>query len=380
MSLLRLSVVRDNVYAPQVDGAFIAGPYDPDSGIGHIGSYCHSRPAAVSPLFYEHMNASIRAMTRDMPEDAPVVIMVNGFEFDPTNPDLDDAHKREPMKQIDNPHGRIFHFKRLPEEQAKQDKAASWPLGLGFTEEDKTGRTGLCVAFGWMSWPIATPDLWARARCYPAAIRMAEQAGWHLINTVDAIHKALPGRSIDIFCHSLGSRVTLSAMRSMLSRLNDGTLDPAVLEAVGRVIMLAGAEYRKDAGAMLNAMKKSHCGRTPEFYNFSSSSDTVLKFLAKNLGGRNEDIIGLDGMGFKRTHPRNWIDLRLNCRLLKAWVLDARGWEIRGDRRGLLNVLDHWIHFTHTDNMTLYTDILRNRDQWRIEALRDLGIPEYRGL
>ena len=126
----------------------------------------------------------------------PVVIMVHGYKFAPARDDRD-------------PHRHIFSLRPVADDR----KALSWPRHLGFS--GKPGE-GVCIAFGWQ----ADGDIW---RAYHGA----ERAGQARAGLIRFIRDLRPGDNICVFAHSLGARVTLSA----LPQLGPNTLDRAVLMA-----------------------------------------------------------------------------------------------------------------------------------------------------
>ena len=138
---------RDSVTTP---------PTRPATGAGHgilepnkrIQRGRRARAAAIrrkSRLDDYHEN-TISKLALWIPNEAPVVVMVNGFLFDPRV-----ALSCE-LKDTDNPHGRILHFQALDKSEEIRHHTTGWPPHLGFEESDN-GERRLAVAFGWYSQP-----------------------------------------------------------------------------------------------------------------------------------------------------------------------------------------------------------------------------------
>lgn len=212
----------------------------------------------------------------------------------------------------------------------------------------------------------------------------ADLAAWVLVNALRAVAAALPGRPLDVFCHSLGSRVVVQALHRMAAAAltPDGGELKAVLGCVGRVIIVGGAEYTGPARRMLAAVRQVRPAG-PSFYNFMARRDRVLSLLAQRFHPvdlRLRRVVGLCGLTPGGTDP-DWLDLQLDAgpdgtHPLNAW-LRPRGLSVSGAH--LTGVLNHWHYFTDERNMELYKAILRDRGAWGIARLRREGIPERAG-
>ena len=236
MSIIRLSLVKDRLFAPTPFGTLEDVIYDASAGVEHgflepnryVEGSTRSRAAAVKKetALDTYFERRVLKVAAKLPPDAPVIVMVNGFLFDPRV-----AVTRDP-KDTDNPHGRIFHF--FPGHAADEIRhhTTGWPLRLGFQETDD-GEHGLAVAFGWYSQPGHATSLISHGQnFYARAYDLGRSASWSLLRVLRVLSGMFSseGRQIDIFCHSLGSVVVIRAL-AIAAKHNFG-----LLESVGRVI------------------------------------------------------------------------------------------------------------------------------------------------
>ncbi len=382
MSMIRLSLFKDHLFAPTSHGSLEDLDYNPRKKERHgrleISShYRHTgHPLSVAvngtsdlDRYLAHKVAEVAA---NLSEKEPVTVMVNGFLFDPRQ-----AVTRDP-KDTDNPHGRIFHFNDNVSEEVRHH-TTSWPLRLGFQEHDR-GEHGLAVAFGWYSQPGFASSLISHfENFYARAYDLAEDASWPLLRVLRALSKldALAGKPIDIFCHSLGSVVVIRALATAAEH------DLPLLRRIGRVIVLGGSEYCDEARTMYSFVRDSLQRQgidqddEPCFYNIVSRENAVLDILAENFGPRgffsNTQVIGHNGLKNSK-HAERWIDLQIDGEDLTAWLREPHGLDISGDNPG--EMWDHWYYYTHRGNMDFYTRILRDRADWSVSVLRDSGCPE----
>lgn len=196
-----------------------------------------------------------RALDGLAPE-APVVVMVHGKGY-------------RPGRAGCCPH-RILYAERRDQGQAR---SLSWPRRLGLAGEGRLSGRGLALGFGWDS----SGDLWTAARA-------AERAGPELAGLIGALRRLDPGRRVDLIGHSLGVRVMLGA----LPLLEAG--------AVGRMILLAGAEFADRAQAAL----QSSAGRAAEVINVLSRENDLFDWMFETalapLSGRRALGAGLHGL------------------------------------------------------------------------------------
>jgi len=367
MSILRLSVMKERATAPSKRGDFVADTYRSDRRTGDLGELPEAETVDPKSALMRHLQRVLEdpaGPTGKLSADAPVAVMVHGFLFDPrqaVTPDPADS---------DNPHGRLFHFFSGAEEIEHKEHTTSWPLWLGFMEEDQ-GQSGLAVAFGWHSQPgLAGSLLEGAENFYARAYDYAGRSAWVLVNVLQALHAILAGRKIDIVCHSLGSRVVVRALAMAAKR------NLPLVGGIDRVIFLGGAEYVVEAQLMHSRLQKiSGIAALPSFFNIVSREDAVLDRLGEKFGPRtfgNSQVIGHNGLDVEDPGP-NWIDLQIDSGKLQSWM-EERGLHISGDRPG--NVWDHWYYYTYRGNMEFYGKLLRDRANWTIASMRQNGVPD----
>jgi len=255
------------------------------------------------------LEAELAQAIRALPALAPVMILIHGYRF-------------SPYATASNPHCHILSL----EPRAGCRKALSWPRNLGFGRgaDDK----GLCIAFGWE----ARGSIWR-------AWHAGAEAGTALATLIHSIRKLRPGR-VDILCHSLGARVGLSALANLPAR------------SVGRVVLMAAAEYR---GAALGALGTS-AGKSAEFINVTSREndpfDAMIEWLVRPQT-RSDKALGT-GLGQKAA---NWLDLQMDCpRTIE--VLRDLGYRIPAPSRRIC----HWSAYLRPGLFRFYRDLIRDPD------------------
>ena len=332
----------------------------------------------------KYLQVSLETEQADAPEGssaAPLVVMVNGFQYDPSRAYFSPPHH----PKADNPHCRIYHFNQHDQDIEMRHHSTGWPLGLGMKERDG-GDKGLAIGFGWDSDPSPMGSLLKHGlNHYTVAYQRAEDAAWYLVAVLDQIVRLRPERRIDLFCHSLGSRVVVRAIARAADRETPDELKPrlhAIVKAIDRVIILAGAEKVMEAQLMmkrLNRTSKEPDGETspqfsefPSFYNVVSRENDVLDHLGENFmpsSPGSKQVIGHNGLEANDPH---WLDIQLDDDIVAAWFKKHKNnYRVSGDNTsGLLTVWDHWIHYTWRENMRVYKDILRDRADWEISALK----------
>lgn len=240
-----------------------------------------------------------------LPQGAPVVVMIYGYRF-------------MPGLSGHCPHEHILSLHPTP----GVPRAVSWPAQLGLADN----QAGLAIAFGW-------PSRGALRDCYARAAH----AGTHLATLIARLRALAPDRPVDVIAHSLGARVALSA----LPFLQAGD--------VGRMILLAGAELRLRARAVLD----TPAGRAAEVLNVTSRENAVFDLLlesALTLGlGRSL------GRGLPRP-PANWTDLRID-RPETLTALAARGFPVDPPRQRIC----HWSAYLRPGVFPIYHAVLTRR-------------------
>ena len=384
MSIIRLTLIKNRLYAPTGLGALVDTKYTQNNGsrrglleVGVNPSHQDSPPeSALTPsseLFdYLQFKASSEAADY-IPGAAPVTVMVHGFLYDPR-----DAVTGDP-KETDNPHGRNFHFKERDELEEIRHHTTSWPRQLGFRRTDK-GKDGVAIAFGWYSQPGFASSIMSHYQNYYArAYDLGRQAAWPLLRTLQSLTdlKKFDSQPIDIFCHSLASVVVIGALT--IAAANKLPL----LSRIGRVILLGGSEYTDDARNMYTSLMRHAESQQwpekkgPQFYNIESRENAVLDVFAENFGPRglfspNSQVIGHNRLEARKPTKR-WIDLQIDGDSLMRWLAD-HDLHISGDNPE--EWWDHWYYYTHRGNMKFYCGILRDRSTWSISKCRQQGCPE----
>ena len=378
MSIIRLSMLGDGLYAPDHIGNIVHESFSMQRGADRRGTgrmllYSRGQLPGADDDLTRYLSRSLEVEAKRLPRNKPVAILVHGFQFDPAMTIMRPPHHHK----ADNPHARLYHFETHPEDVEMRHHSTSWPLGLGFKEDDE-GRAGLCVGFGWYSNPGFFSSLFDHGlNFYAKAYNEAENAAWQLVCVIDALSRIL-NRPIDLFCHSLGSRVVVRALAQAASptpNLGGGAPAIGVVKTIDRVLILAGAEKVLEAQLMmsrLNRLKQSSApiNKLPSFYNVLSRENDVLDKLGENFGpaaAGSKQVIGHNGL---EARDPSWLDIQLDDDDVASWFRN-RGYRISGDNSSsVFTVLDHWIHYTWRDNMRVYHDIIRDRAKWNIPNLK----------
>lgn len=243
--------------------------------------------------------AALAEALRGLPPEAPVVVMIHGFRYDPDDPGRD-------------PHRHILAL--APDGTAWG--AVSWPrrLGLG-------GAGGLGLAWGWE----AGGTIWrAHRRAGASAEALAELVG--RLRALD------PDRPLHVIAHSLGARVAVLALRRL--RAHD----------VQRMILMAPALA---AGEAEEAMR-SPAGRAAEVINVAGRENRLfdlLLWLAVPLRGRRLRPGAIRAEG--------WLDLELDRAEVRAG-LRRLGWPVAPSRAAVC----HWSGYLRPGVWRLYRALL----------------------
>lgn len=208
---------------------------------------------------------------------------------------------------------------------------------------------------------------------YKQAYARAEHAAWVLANALSAVAGAVKDRPIDLFCHSLGSRVVVQALRQMAGKKSPD------LTRLGRIVVVGGAEYNVEARKMLTAVENAMF-TAPAFYNFMGRRDRVLTHIAGKFHPIDPDLtepVGTAGLG-GTDHP-HWVDVQLDKdeagkHPFGDWVRNPDKPRIAGREpvgsTHPLGVLNHWYYFTNPANMEVFRAIFRDRANWTVEQLK----------
>ena len=202
---------------------------------------------------------------RDLPPDAPVMVMIHGYKYAPGVPGR-------------CPHSSIL---ALAPSADRPRRCLSWPRAMGFT--GTTASEGLCIAFGWR----ATGTIWQAVR---AADRAAVALGALIGRAGDS-----GNRPVHVLAHSLGARVALGAL-------------PAIRRgAVGRMVLLHAAEFRSRARAALD----TPAGRTAEVVNVTTRENDLFDALLRGFVGPHRPFDPALSAGLGLRGP-NWLDIRID--------------------------------------------------------------------
>lgn len=207
------------------------------------------------------LSGEVSAAAAGLPQGAPVVVMIHGFRFSPRHPGHD-------------PHRHILSL----DPDCRDPHVPSWPRGLGLAGPLSCG---LGIAFGWE----------ARGQLRPI-YHAAADVGQRLAGLIGHLSD-LAQRPVAIVAHSLGARVALAALPHLAAG------------QVGRMILLAGAEFRCRAATALD----SAAGRRAEVLNITSRENDLFDF------GLELMVSGLrrQALGFGLARPqRNWVDIQID--------------------------------------------------------------------
>ncbi len=295
------------------------------------------------------MCGHVREAAPALRKSQPLVVMIHGYKFDPF------------QDNRTNPYNFLYHFDPDRIESDRWQRSASWPAGLGFRENDSWGIDGLCVGFSWSSNPNQRMGAFCRA------YQEAAVAGRALLRTLEILIEAHPHRMIDIFVHSLGARVALTALRVAARR---GRND--IIERLGRMILLGPAELASVARDTLCEVDRSNPDRQPEIYSVVAREndffDVLVERFAPKIKGVTPICVGSHGMG---EDFDSWLDLQLDSPALQDW-LTRRGVKIGG---GPPRRVCHWGVYNRPGALDFYSGIFRNRAEWSIRTMRTAGVP-----
>ncbi len=374
MSIIRFSAINHTLYAPSPEGDIDKRDYNKRRKTGALftaqdwngGDNDHMHLKQNREALAHFMQTSLQNAMSSYRKKQPVLFMVHGFLYNPT-----ERISGKP-EDTDNPHGRNFHFVDGDPSSEIRHHTTSWPLHLGFEEND-AGKHGMAIAYGWHSSPgLASSLLKHGQNHYQRAYRYAEESATPLHHVISAVDQLLEADiPIDIMCHSLGSRVVIR----LLAKIAQHT--PHLLKRIGKVIILGGAEYVFEAEVMLKSIYASGIPM-PEIYNFITRENDVLDTLAENFGPKgfgNHSVIGHDGIDKRGIQPVDqWLDIQLDSKEVHIWA-DKEGFKLRGDNPGFFYVMDHWYYYTFRGNMAFYHKILRERKKYSVTSLKQRNIP-----
>lgn len=272
-----------------------------------LGPCLHDAPTPVS--------STLRAA---LDHPGPVIIMTHGFKFAPNHP-------------FACPHRHILSL----DPKVQSWKAKSWPRGFGFGAGSPD--EGLAVAFGWSG----RGSIWH-------AYDQAKQAGLCLADLIAMIRQEAPGRPVHLVAHSLGARVVLGA----LPHLDAG--------AIGRVLLLNGAEF----GAAARAALESPAGQTAEVISVTTRENDLFDFLLERLIPASE--LGDRSLAQALPQRPNTLTLQLDHpETLRA--LDRSGFPVA---QGRARFYCHWSTYLRDGVFEFYNALLRAPENLALARLR----------
>jgi pimeloyl-ACP methyl ester carboxylesterase len=261
------------------------------------------------------VEAAIRAAAAGLPAGAPVVVMLHGRGYRPGDP-------------RDCPH-RLLYADR---DSDGRSRYISWTRRMGLSGPGGQRHPGLAVGLGWDS----AGSVWTAARA-------ADGAAAGLARLVTLIRRALPDRPVDLLAHSLGARVALGA----LPLLHAG--------AVGRMILMAGADFVPHAEAAL----ASPAGRVAEVVNVVSRENDLYDWMLETaLGGGRALGAGLG-------HLPNAVDVQIDGRAARRG-LSRLGFRLA--EPGLR--VCHWSVYLRPGVFPLYRALIHRRESLPLARLR----------
>ncbi len=274
--------------------------------------------------------AHLERLISRTPENAPIVILVHGYRYDPG-------------RRTADPQRHIYAFRDVQSCR----KIRSWPLGLGFSRHGF--ETGLCIGFGWPARLPHVETLLRRGRTgFSQVYADAARHGAGLARLIDMIHRVAPQRRVEILAHSLGARVALSAL-------------PLVARAPGRIILLGAAEYQSAALSALGAIRTTE---RPEIYNVTARFNDLYDAMFETFAPKRAPGDRALGQGLGQT-AENWLDIQIDRPDVTAWI-NERGIPLHRARARFC----HWSFYTRGGALDVYEAILRRRPGWDIETLR----------
>lgn len=261
---------------------------------------------------------AVRAALAELPAGAPVVVMVHGKGYRPGAPEA-------------CPHRLIFADRATD----GRSRYISWPRRLGLAGPGGGRHPGLAIGLGW----DGSGHLWRAAA-------QAEAAAPGLATLVTLIRRARPGQPVDLMGHSLGARVILGA----LPRLHPG--------AVGRTVLMAGAEFVHRAEAALD----SPAGRTAEVVNVTSRENDPYDWMFEAaLAPRR----GARALGAGLGHLPNAVDVQIDGRAA-CRGLARLGFRLAPPERRIC----HWSVYLRPGVFPFYRALIHRREALPLAVLR----------
>lgn len=304
------------------------------------------------------MHATITGWLAQRDPSRPVVVMVHGWQYNPTDPSPTDGA---------NPYTVIYG---IPEPGKPDTVSLSFLPIVGECDDQGANQHDTALAYGWMSDPALAAYVQAgfdRNYVY-ACLDIAPLAARGLALILAGLAEA--GATVRILAHSLGTRTTSQAI---------GLAKAANMKlSVDRIILLDGAEFCRDA-------LRNFADTTCDIVNIASMSDKVLEWGGETLccpprsqAAGDMFVLGRTGLG---TGDR-YLDIQLDDPTTQAWF--ASGKAPTGKSYNLnatpennahaVGWMGHWTCYTNNGNRTLITDLLY-ADTMTAPTLRAAGAP-----
>ena len=166
MSIIRLSLLEDGLYAPDPRGSILytgrfsraRGPGR--RGLGRIGKIARRElPKPGHPL-RQYLEKGLDAEDANVPDDPagmPLVVLVHGFQFDPSKAYFSPPHH----PKAENPHCRLYHFQEYDQDTEMPpplDWVAAWSWDRGGRRRRQRARNRL-----WLGLRPQSSRLFAKA-------------------------------------------------------------------------------------------------------------------------------------------------------------------------------------------------------------------------
>ena len=372
-------------------------------------------PVPAAPMFRRDslFGMHLAGIDLDLRPDAPVVVFVHGFCYEP----------RRPVRarcDSDNAHRCLYHFTDTPggpgSEEERTRHITPWfaraMLDEGRGAPEECG--GLAVGYSFASyggeaesflpkWPTRFRDRFGLLNpfsqpsdAFERAYTDAGIAGCGLAAVLVQLrarldHAGYEDKPVDIVCHSLGARTVLTGL-SMLAQRGD---EDGTLPMIDRVVMMSGACYWGQAADALANIRFANPSSSPQFFNFTSKADDVLRHFRRRRtmeGPRRASVemlglekheapiiargrtTGWDGRPDYRMYSAfgseydDWIDIALDDPEIRSWGR-SMDMDLSGVRPGSLG--DHWTSFTHPGNWEFYRRILHDRETYTVKNLTE---------
>lgn len=249
----------------------------------------------------------LRSALAQTPKGTPVTILIHGYQFSPFTPDRSPHH----------------HILSLDPEPAP--RVVSWPRKLGFS--GRRDDEGLCIAFGWP----ANGSIWA-------AYDNAKAAGRGLARLCMELADIATGRPINLFGHSLGARVGLSALPY---------LDMGIVRLA---IFMAPAEINAEAEAALDC----EAAHLVDLLSVTSGENRIFDFLLERL----ITPLSLSHKSAGRSPPDHptWVNLHIDNKDTLA-ALQQIGFRVAPPYKRIC----HWSPYLRPGMFPFYRAILDGR-------------------